>query len=81
MKSLVSIAILSITLSSCGFKPIYSSKNSNFDITNFNDNLVFWNNPKDVTSIYLNKDLNKIINIDTLEKKQTLDSFIRFYVK
>ncbi len=41
MKFLVSIAILSITLSSCGFKPIYSSKNSNFDIleiTNKNEN-------------------------------------------
>ena len=56
------------------------SKNSNFDITNFNDNLVFWNNPKDVTSIYLEKDLNKIINTDTFEKKQTLDSFFRLYV-
>ena len=41
MKFLVSIAILSVTLSSCGFKPIYSSKNSNFDIleiTNKNEN-------------------------------------------
>ena len=41
MKFLISIAILSITLSSCGFKPIYSSKNSNFDIleiTNKNEN-------------------------------------------
>ena len=32
MKSLISIIILSIILTNCGFKPIYSSKNSNFEI-------------------------------------------------
>ena len=32
MRSLISIIILSIILTSCGFKPIYSSKNSNFEI-------------------------------------------------
>ena len=32
MKSLISIIILSLTLANCGFKPIYSSKNSNFEI-------------------------------------------------
>ncbi len=32
MKFLLSIIILSLTLSNCGFKPIYSSKNSNFEI-------------------------------------------------
>ena len=32
MKSLVSIVILSILLSGCGFKPIYSSKESNFQV-------------------------------------------------
>ena len=32
MKSLISIVILSIILTNCGFKPIYSSKNSNFEI-------------------------------------------------
>ena len=41
MKSFVSIIILSIMLTNCGFKPIYSSKNSNFEIveiTNKNEN-------------------------------------------
>lgn len=60
-------------------KDLYKNKHS--DMTNLDDNLIFWEKSKDVTSQYLNKDLNKIINIDTLEKKQTLDSFIRFYVK
>ena len=32
MKSLISLIILSLILTSCGFKPIYNSKNSNFQI-------------------------------------------------
>tara|TARA_Y200000002_G_C22538013_1_gene602690 strand:+ start:51 stop:509 length:459 start_codon:yes stop_codon:yes gene_type:complete len=32
MRTLISITILSILLTGCGFKPIYSSKNSNFEI-------------------------------------------------
>ena len=32
MKFLISIVILSIILTSCGFKPIYGSKDSNFEI-------------------------------------------------
>ena len=32
MKFLIPIVILSIILTSCGFKPIYGSKNSNFEI-------------------------------------------------
>ena len=41
MKSFISIIILSIMLTNCGFKPIYSSKNSNFkiiEIINENEN-------------------------------------------
>ena len=41
MKSLISIIILSLTLTNCGFKPIYYSNNSNFeviDIKNKNEN-------------------------------------------
>ncbi len=32
MKSLISIIFLSIILTHCGFKPIYSSKSSNFEV-------------------------------------------------
>ena len=32
MKSLISVIILSIVLTNCGFKPIYSSKDSNFEV-------------------------------------------------
>ena len=41
MKSLLSTIILSIILTNCGFNPIYSSKNSNFEIieiSNKNEN-------------------------------------------
>lgn len=34
MKLLISAIILSLTLTNCGFKPIYSSKSSNFEIIN-----------------------------------------------
>ena len=39
MKSLISIIILSIILANCGFKPIYNSKNSNFQILEITDKL------------------------------------------
>tara|TARA_B100000989_G_scaffold70456_1_gene49301 strand:+ start:39 stop:497 length:459 start_codon:yes stop_codon:yes gene_type:complete len=32
MKFIISIVVLSIILTNCGFKPIYGSKNSNFEI-------------------------------------------------
>ena len=32
MKSLISVIILSLILTNCGFKPIYNSKNSNFEV-------------------------------------------------
>ena len=41
MKSLISIIILSLILTNCGFKPLYYSNNSNFeviDIKNKNEN-------------------------------------------
>ena len=37
MKSLISLIILSLILVSCGFKPIYNSKNSNFQIIEINN--------------------------------------------
>ena len=37
MKSLISLIIWSLILTSCGFKPIYNSKNSNFQIIEINN--------------------------------------------
>tara|TARA_X000000950_G_scaffold136784_1_gene170019 strand:- start:1906 stop:2361 length:456 start_codon:yes stop_codon:yes gene_type:complete len=38
MKSLISIIFFSIILTNCGFNPIYSSKNSNFEIIEISNN-------------------------------------------
>ena len=35
MKSLISIIVLSLILTNCGFKPIYSSKGSSFEVLDF----------------------------------------------
>ena len=59
------------------FYNLYQSKY--FDITNehfSNDNLVFWEKPKDVTQIYLDIDLNEIIITDTKYKKYLLNSLL-----
>jgi len=55
-------------------------QNKYFDITNrkfTDDNLVFWKNPKDVTETYINKDLSKIIIVDTRKKQYLLDSLLK----
>ena len=54
MKSFISIIVLSIILTSCGFKPIYSSKNSSFEIIeiiNKNENKNSFAVEKIITSI------------------------------
>ena len=61
MKSLISIIVLSIILTNCGFKPIYSSKSSNFEIieiTNNNENKNSFTIEKIVMSLS-NKDASK----------------------
>ena len=66
MKSIISIVILSIVLISCGFKPIYNSKNSNFeilDIINKNQNKNSFAIEKMVMSIS-NQDAERKIKIE-----------------
>ena len=55
-------------------------KNRHFNSTNLNDNLVFWENSKDVTANYINKDLNKILKINSPVKKKLLESLFTFYI-
>tara|TARA_B100000941_G_scaffold288746_1_gene266248 strand:+ start:757 stop:1215 length:459 start_codon:yes stop_codon:yes gene_type:complete len=78
MRSIVPIIILSILLTGCGFKPIYSSKNSNFhviEITNLNKNknsfaieqaVMSLSNQESMQKIKLEFDYNEII--DTILK-------------
>ena len=62
MKSLISIIIFSILLISCGFKPIYSSKNSNFEIIEIN------NKNKNKNSFMIEKMIMSISNQEANKK-------------
>ena len=62
MKSLISIIFLSIILTNCGFKPIYSSKNSNFQIIEIK------NNNKNKNSFTIEKMVMALSNQDGLTK-------------
>ena len=62
MKSLISIIILSIILTNCGFKPIYSSKNSNFEI------IEIINKNENKNSFFIEKMIMSLSNKDALKK-------------
>ena len=62
MKSLISIIMLSIILTNCGFKPIYSSKNSNFEIIEIK------NKNENKNSFFIEKMIMSLSNKDALKK-------------
>ena len=62
MKSLISIIILSLILTNCGFKPIYSSKNSNFEIIEIK------NKNENKNSFFIEKMIMSLSNKDALKK-------------
>ena len=62
MKSLVSIIFFSIILTNCGFNPIYSSKNSNFEI------IEITNNNKNKNSFAIEKMVTSLSNVDASKK-------------
>ena len=76
MKSLILILILSILLNSCGFKPIYGSKNSNFEIIeviNKNENKNSFALEKMIMSISNEEAIRKIkIEIDYKQSITTI---------
>ena len=78
MKSLISIIILSIILTNCGFKPIYSSKNSNFEIIeikNKNENKNSFFIEKMIMSLS-NKDAKKKIKLE-IDYKQSISTILK----
>ena len=78
MKSLISIVILSITLTNCGFKPIYSSKNSNFEIIeiiNENENKNSFAIEKMVMALS-NQDAVKKVKLE-MNYKQTFSTILK----
>ena len=62
MKFLLSITILSILLSSCGFRPIYSSKDSNFDI------IEIVNKNKNKNSFTIEEKVKSLSNQEAIKK-------------
>ena len=78
MKSFISIIILSIILSKCGFYPIYSTKNINFEIVeiiNKNQNKNSFAIEKLITSLS-NQNAVKKIKLE-LNYKQTFSTILK----
>ena len=78
MKSLISIIVLSLILTNCGFKPIYNSKNSNFEIIeidNKNENKNSFFIEKTIMSLSNEGAKNKVkLEIDY---KQTISTILK----
>ena len=66
MKSLISIIVLSLILTNCGFKPIYNSKNSNFEVIEIE------NKNENKNSFYIEKIIMSLSNKNA-EKKVKLE--------
>tara|TARA_Y100000591_G_C21594410_1_gene574846 strand:- start:96 stop:554 length:459 start_codon:yes stop_codon:yes gene_type:complete len=74
MKSLISIIILSIILTNCGFNPIYSSKNSNFEIieiSNKNENKNSFSIEKLIMSLS-NQDAKRKVKLEMSYKQSVM---------
>ena len=78
MKFLISIIILSLALTNCGFKPIYSSKNSNFEI------IEILNKNKNKNSFEIEKIIMTLSNQEALKKvkleidyKQSIETILK----
>ena len=78
MKSLTLIIILSLILTSCGFKPIYNSKNSNFEvieIKNKNENKNSFYIEKIIMSLS-NKEAKNKVKLE-MEYKQSISTILK----
>ena len=78
MKSLISIIVLSFVLTNCGFKPIYNSKNSNFEIIeieNRNENKNSFFIEKTVMS-FSNKDAKNKVKLE-IDYKQSISTILK----
>ena len=78
MKFLISIIVLSLALTNCGFKPIYSSKNSNFEI------IEILNKNKNKNSFEIEKIIMTLSNQEALKKvkleidyKQSIETILK----
>ena len=62
MKSYISIVVIFLILTNCGFKPIYNSKNSNFEIIEIE------NRNKNKNSFFIEKTIMSLSNKDAKNK-------------
>ena len=78
MKSLISIIFLTLFLTNCGFKPIYNSKNSNFqiiEIENKNENKNSFFIEKTIMSLS-NKDAKNKVKLE-MDYKQSISTVLK----
>ena len=78
MKSLISIIFLALLLNNCGFKPIYNSKNSNFqiiEIENKNENKNSFFIEKTIMSLS-NKDAKNKVKLE-MDYKQSISTVLK----
>ena len=78
MKYLISILFLSLILTNCGFKPIYNSKNSNFEIIeieNKNENKNSFFIEKIIMS-HSNEDAKNKVKIE-IDYKQSISTILK----
>ena len=78
MKSLISIIFLSLILTNCGFKPIYNSNNSNFEIVeivNKNENKNSFFLEKTIMSLS-NKDAKNKVKLE-IDYKQSISTILK----
>ena len=78
MKFLISIIALSLALTNCGFKPIYSSKNSNFEV------IEILNKNKNKNSFEIEKIIMTLSNQEAVRKvklemdyKQSMETILK----
>ena len=78
MRSLISIIVLSLILTNCGFKPIYNSKSSNFEvieIKNKNENKNSFFIEKVIMSLS-NKSAEKKVKLE-IDYKQSISTILK----
>ena len=78
MKTLISVIVLSLFITSCGFKPIYNSKNSNFEvieIKNKNENKNSFYIEKIIMSLS-NKEAKNKVKLE-MEYKQSISTILK----
>ncbi len=78
MKSLISIIFLTLFLTNCGFKPIYNSNNSNFEIieiVNKNENKNSFFIEKTIMSLS-NKDAEKKVKLE-IDYNQSISTILK----